>query len=189
MDKKREEGVAASEDVHPFRTGTKRWRVGVINGPNMSNLINRNTAVFGAAQTIQELEAEIVETGKTLGVDVETMHSNFEGEILEWLHANAFDGRLHALLVNPAGFTGYADAVRYCLEETGLPYVEIHYENQAVSGRVSIFTRSATAMCHGLRKHTYTAALVGLVGILDDGNFRKPTYYRPPKFDLEGGKA
>jgi hypothetical protein len=31
-----------------------------------------------------------------------------------------------------------------------------------------VFTKTAVGMCHGLRKHSYVAALTGLLGLLDE---------------------
>ena len=31
--------------------------------------------------------------------------------------------------------------------------------------------------CQGLRKHSYAAALVALIAMLDDGDFEKPALY------------
>lgn len=157
------------EVANSLRLKNTRWRVAVINGTNMSNLINRNSATFGPPQTIKELESWIVETGEKLGIEIQTFCSNHQGEIIEWIHENGFDGRFHAIVINPAGLTSYAEPVRHCLEETGLPYIEVHYANQFNTGRQSVFTRTATGMCHGMRKHSYIAALAGLVGMLDEG--------------------
>lgn len=46
-----------SAGQHPLREGTQSWRIGVINGTNMSNLINRDPARFGPPQTIGQLES------------------------------------------------------------------------------------------------------------------------------------
>ena len=162
-----------------LRTGTRRWRIAVINGTNMSNLINRDPERFGPPQTIGELEAWIVETGAKLGLEVTTMHSNFDGVIIEWLHANAFGPELDGILINPAGLTNYAEHVRHCLEETKLPYVEVHYANIAVTGHHSVFTRTAAGVCHGFRKHSYTAGLLAMANILDDDTHPKPKRRHP----------
>ena len=155
-------------DIRNFRSTDKKWRIGLINGSNMSNLINRNPAVFGPPQTIQELEQWFVGVGRALGVEIHPMHSDHDGRIIEWVNANAYGGPLEAFVINPAGLTTYAEHVRHCLEETGLPYAEVHYANLARSGHHSVFARSALGMSCGFRKHSYTGALVALVGVLDE---------------------
>lgn len=156
-----------------FRS-TRPWRVGVINGSNMSNLVNRDPARFGPRQTIAELEAWVAAWGQRLGVTVTSMHSNFDGEILEWIHRHAGGGDLDGILINPAGLTTYGEHVRHALEESRVPYVEVHFANLAVTGHRSVFTRSAVGMCSGFRRHSYVAALVALISVLEDETFPKP---------------
>lgn len=165
---------------NPLRTGSTVWRIGVVNGTNMSNLINRDRERFGPPQTIEQLETWIQETGTKLGLHVETMHSNHDGVIIEWLHEHAFGGELDGIIINPAGLTTYAEHVRHCLEESKVPYVEAHFANIAVTGHRSVFSRSAVGVCHGFRKHSYTAALVALASILDDAEFPKPKRHYAP---------
>lgn len=175
-------------DVSLFRSGTRRWRIGLINGPNMPNLHNRSPDVYGPPQTIGQLEERNVRLGEALGVEVIPFHTNFDGEVLEWLHRHAFadavEGkRLHAVIINPAGLNIYGENVRHCLEDSGLPYVEVHFSNIVVRELKSVFTRTAIGVCHGLRKHSYTAALVAVTGFLDDGDFVRPANYTTPKPD------
>ena len=152
-----------------FRSSEKRWRIGVINGTNMPNLIHRNPAVFGKPQTIQDLESWLVAVGREFGTEVHAMHSNHDGEIIEWINSKAYGGHVDAFIINPAGLTTYAEHVRHCLEETRLPYAEVHYANLAKSGHHSVFTRTAVGITAGFRRHSYTGALVALTGILDEG--------------------
>lgn len=167
-------------DIGLFRTTTRRWRIGLINGPNMPNLHNRSPKVYGPSQTIQKLEERVTNIGDGLGVDILPFHSNFDGEILEWLHKNAFNGSLHGIIINPAGMNIYGEHARHCLEDSGLPYVEVHFSNIVVRKLNSVFTDTAVGICHGLRKHSYTAALVAMAGFLDDGDFVRPINYREP---------
>lgn len=162
-----------------LRTGTRAWRIAVINGTNMSNLINRDPERFGPPQTIEQLEQWIAGVGDLLGLRVRTMHSNHDGEIIEWLHEHGFGPDLDGILINPAGLTTYAEHVRHCLEETRLPYIEVHYANIAVTGHKSVFTKTAVGVCYGFRKHSYAAALVAMASILDDGEFPKPKRRHP----------
>lgn len=162
----------------PLRAGASNWRIAVINGANMSNLVNRDPARLGPPQTIDALENSIVETGTALGLQVRCVHSNYDGEMLEWLHAHAYNDEFDGILINPAGWTNYAEHIRHCLEESRVPYIEVHYANIAVTGHHSVFTRTAVGVCHGFRKHSYAAALVAMACILDDADFPKPARTR-----------
>ena len=171
--------MTATSKRIPLRSGTRAWRIAVINGANMSNLVNRDPERFGPPQTIEALEKSIVDTGAELGLHVSTVHSNHDGQMLEWLHEHAFGSDLDGILINPAGWTNYAEHIRHCLDESCLPYIEVHYANLAVTGHHSVFTRSAAGICHGFRRHSYTAALVAMANILDDPDFPKPGRRHP----------
>ena len=159
-----------------IRSGRRRWRIGMINGPNMLHLEKREHDRFGSIGTIKDLELGVASLAGALGVDIEgTVVSNHEGEILDWIQTQTDD--LDGLLINPAGLTWTGEATRHALHDSGIPVVEVHFANPARRGKPSIFTDSVVGTCQGLRKHSYTAALVALVAMLDDGDFQKPPLY------------
>ena len=161
------------------RTGTKRWQVLVLDGPNMPNLGQRNKRVYGPVASIDALQTFVREVGEGLGINVETFTSNHEGAILDTIHASA--AATDAYILNPAGLTRSGEPTRHALEETGRPWVEVHFANivappwspRGLPGGPweSNFTRSATGMSMGLRQHSYVGALVSLVAALDDEAF------------------
>ena len=165
--------IPVSELSFPLRLGVRRWRIALINGPNMSNLVNRDPARFGPPQTIGQLEGWVTEIGAQLGLDVTSMHSNKDGEIIDWVQGHCYGKEVDGIVINPAGLTTYGDHVRHCLEETHLPCIEVHFANISVTGHQSVFTRTATGICHGFRKHSFSAALVAIAGVLDDETFPK----------------
>jgi 3-dehydroquinate dehydratase II len=166
-----------SELLASVRTGSRRWRIGMINGPNLPNLGRREKARFGDVGSLAELEDRVRRLTEALGVELRsTVASNHEGAILAWLHTQTDD--LDALLVNPGGLTWTGEAARQAVLETGLPAVEVHFAKpHGSSGRSSIFGDVVVGTCQGLRKHSYTAGLVALVAMLDDGDFLRPGMY------------
>jgi 3-dehydroquinate dehydratase-2 len=164
-----------------FRSKNTNWQIGLINGPNMPNLHNRSAEWYGPRQTIQELEQRVAKLGEALGVTITPFHTNFDGELLQWLHSNAFDGKLHGIIINPAGVNIYGEHVRHCLEDTGLPFIEVHFGNIVARGLNTVFSGTATGDGHGMRRYSYTAALTALVGMLDSDDFVKPKNYKAAK--------
>jgi len=159
-----------------IRTGQRRWRVGLINGPNMLHLEKREKERFGAIGTIRDLEGRVATLAEALGAELtRTCVSNHEGEILDWIQTQTDD--LDGVLINPGGLTWTGEATRHALFDTGLPVVEVHFAYPGRRGKPSIFSDSVVGTCQGLRKHSYTAALVALVAMLDDGDFQKPQLY------------
>lgn len=168
-----------SESRSITRSGARRHRIALIDGPNMSSLGRRSKGVYGAIASLAELQAYVVGYGADLGVEVETFDSNYEGAILEFIHESA--ERVDGYIINPAGLTTKGEGVRHALEDTERPVVEVHFSNiQAAAGSSrglgggsiqSSFTHTATGMAMGLRQYSYIGALTALVHALDDQGF------------------
>ena len=160
-----------------IRTGDRRWRIGLLNGPNMPNLGRREQARFGSVRSLRELEDRVGQLAEALGVELsQPFASNHEGEILDWIHSQT--DSLDGLLVNPAGLTWTGEATRHALYDSGLPAIEVHFANPSLRGKPSIFGDAAVGTCQGLRKHSYSAALVAMVAMLDDDDFTHPPMYQ-----------
>jgi len=86
-----------------FRSSQRTHRIVIIDGPNMSNLGARNKRVYGAIASLQDLQNLCKGFGASVGVDVTTFSSNFEGAILEFIHESARS--TDAYIINPAGLT------------------------------------------------------------------------------------
>jgi 3-dehydroquinate dehydratase-2 len=156
-----------------LRSGDRVWKIGLINGPNMSNLIDRPLKSKGIPHSIEDLEAQVDSLCRALGVVLaRKICSDYEGDILTWLHDETRNQELDGLIINPAGLTFAGYAARAALCETGLPAIEVHYQtSNKWDGLESIFTRSVVGTCMGLRRHSYDAAVVAIVGMLDDGDY------------------
>lgn len=155
----------------------RRWRIGVIDGPNMPNLGRRDPGIYGPIRSLADLQGFVREFAGVLGVEVLPFASNHEGEILDFIHATAEE--VDGYLINPAGLTTYGEATRHALADTTRPVVEVHFANlsrhlTSVAPEVpprSRFTHSATGLVMGLRQYGYPAALMALVMGLDDETF------------------
>ena len=110
-----------------FRSSKRDHKLVIIDGPNMTNLGARNKRVYGAIQSLDDLQNFCQSFGAALGVVVTTFASNFEGAILEFIHESAKS--TDAYIINPAGLTEFGVATKHALTETGKPYVEVHFAN------------------------------------------------------------
>ena len=99
----------------------------VINGPNLNLLGSREPGLYGSA-TLQDIDEDLLRTGRELGVDVSTFQSNHEGEIVDKIGA-AKEGKAGAILINPAAYTHTSVAIRDAIAASGVPAVEVHLSN------------------------------------------------------------
>lgn len=155
----------------------RRWRIAVIDGPNMPNLGARDEGIYGRIASLAELQEFVAEVASSVGVEVVPFASNHEGEILEFIHSSAAE--VDGYLINPAGLTFPGEATRHALVDSGKPYVEVHFSNLSrhiatidpTAQMRSRFTNSAAGVSFGLRQYSYAGALLGLALALDDEAF------------------
>ncbi|ADV67185.1 type II 3-dehydroquinate dehydratase [Deinococcus maricopensis] len=118
----------------------------VLNGPNLNLLGRREPGVYGSG-TLEDLERQCEEWGAELGVTVTCRQSNFEGQLLEWVHEAAEQG-FRGIVLNPGALTHYSYALRDAISGQDLPVVEVHLSN--VDAREAFRHVSVTAgVCRG----------------------------------------
>ena len=118
----------------------------VLNGPNLNRLGLREPGVYGA-QTLEDMERQCEAWGAELGVAVTCRQSNFEGQLLEWIHEAQEQG-FTGIVINPGALTHYSYALRDAISGQPLPVVEVHISN--VDAREEFRHKSVTAaVCRG----------------------------------------
>jgi 3-dehydroquinate dehydratase-2 len=163
---------AGFPDLRTRRRSKARFQLALIDGPNMSNLRTggRDRRTYGTIESIEVLHAWLKSFAESLGVDLDVVLSNHEGEIIEYVHRSS--PGTHAYLINPAGLNCQGEALYEALRESGRPVVELHFANIAAIGyQMTVFTRSVQAMTMGLRHYGYLASIFALVIALDDDTF------------------
>ncbi|MDO4178045.1 MAG: type II 3-dehydroquinate dehydratase [Phascolarctobacterium sp.] len=98
----------------------------VLNGPNINLLGIREKNIYGK-QDYDALVKYIQETAAKLGVEVEFLQSNYEGDIVTAIQ-NAY-GKKDGIVINPAALTHYSVAVLDALQGVDIPAVEVHISN------------------------------------------------------------
>ncbi len=120
-------------------------RILLLNGPNLNLLGMRDPGTYGAT-TLPEIEADLVEAGKSLDVEVECHQSNHEGVLIDLIHASL--DRCSGILLNPGALTHYSYAVRDAISSVQVPTVEVHLSN--IHGREEFRDHSViAAVCVG----------------------------------------
>ena len=136
-------------------------RVLVLNGPNLNRLGKRPPEIYGST-TLADIEAGLSEHAARLGVGIDFLQSNHEGELIDRIHQAADAGE--SVIINPGGFTHTSVALRDALAEIadGPGFVEVHISN--VHAREdfrhhSYLSPVARGVIAGLGVHGYHAAL------------------------------
>ncbi|GHF66751.1 type II 3-dehydroquinate dehydratase [Deinococcus ficus] len=118
----------------------------VLNGPNLNRLGRREPSVYGS-QTLEDLERQCEAWGAELGESVTCRQSNYEGQLIDWIHEaeeQGYDG----IVLNPGALTHSSYALRDAIASQPLPVVEVHISN--VDAREAFRHVSLTApVCRG----------------------------------------
>ncbi|MGI5839019.1 MAG: type II 3-dehydroquinate dehydratase [bacterium] len=138
----------------------------VIHGPNLNYLGRRETAIYGN-DTLADINRQLREVGERLGLTVECIQSNHEGEIIDAIYKAA--ERSAALIINPGAYTHYSYAIRDALAAVGLPAVEVHLTNIYAREEFrhhSVLAPACVGQITGFGRGSYLLALQAVAGLL-----------------------
>lgn len=139
----------------------------VLHGPNLNLLGTREPAIYGR-DTLAAIDARLLAQARAAGVTLASLQSNFEGELIERVHAARSQGVAY-ILVNPAGLTHTSVALRDALSGTAIPFIEVHLSN--IHAREpfrahSYFSDKAIGTVAGLGAHGYELALAHVLRLM-----------------------
>jgi len=97
----------------------------IVNGPNLNLLGSRQPQIYGNVS----FEDYFEELKSKFNADLTYFQSNVEGEIINQLQAEGFDG----IILNAGGYTHTSVAIRDCILAIETPVVEVHISN--IAGR------------------------------------------------------
>ena len=134
-------------------------RILIINGPNLNMLGLRVPEVYGA-QTLASIESEAQRLGAELGLSVQCMQSNSEGELVTRIQQAR--GQIDGMIINAGAYTHTSIAIRDALAAAEVPFIEVHisnvYAREPFRHQSYLSDRAIGVIC-GLGSFVYEAAL------------------------------
>ena len=107
----------------------------VINGPNLNMLGIREPKIYGR-ETLRDVEALCVKTGKELRLNVACKQSNHEGEIVTWIQQSRKE--FQGIIINGGALSHTSIAILDALKLVKLPVIEVHISNIFASENIKI---------------------------------------------------
>ena len=141
----------------------EKQKILVIHGSNLNMLGKREPEVYGKT-TLDDINLSLKETGKRLGIYVETFQSNHEGAIVDKIQEIMSSHQ--GLIINPGAYTHTSVAIRDALLLLSIPVVEVHLSNiykREPFRHHSMVAGVATGQISGLGSDGYILALEYLV--------------------------
>ncbi|OQY67747.1 MAG: type II 3-dehydroquinate dehydratase [Polyangiaceae bacterium UTPRO1] len=153
----------------------------VLHGPNLNLLGSREPDVYGSL-TLAEIDDRLRALADELGVAVEIVQSNAEGELVDRIQRAA--GSASAIVINPAAYTHTSIAIRDAVIAVGLPVVEVHLSN--IYAREEFRHRSligdvAVGQIAGFGVDSYLLGLRAAVHVIADARRHSLKTRRPQK--------
>ena len=140
----------------------------VLHGPNLNLFGRREPHIYGTT-TLAEIDEKLRVLSAELGVELEILQSNHEGDLVDKLHQN-IDIASGALL-NPAGLTQHGVSLHDAIKAMPFPVLEIHMSNIAAREEWrthSIISPAVKATIQGLGWRSYTAGLRAIVELAQE---------------------
>ena len=110
-----------------MRTGDP-VKILVLHGPNLNLFGRREPHIYGHT-TLAQIDAQLAALAAELGVQLETMQSNHEGALVDFLHRHIDEAQ--GALVNPAGLTQHGVPLHDAIKAMPFPVIEVHMSNIA----------------------------------------------------------
>lgn len=98
----------------------------ILNGPNLNLLGKRQPEIYGR-ETLADVQANCEALAGELGLTVRFLQSNWEGQIIDWIHQARDEGG--GIVINPGAFTHTSVAILDALNAFDGPVLEVHISN------------------------------------------------------------
>ncbi len=138
---------------------TTKFKILVINGPNLNMLGKREPEIYGA-QTLDEIITQLSVKADKKAIKLSHLQSNAEYLLIDAIH-QAYQ-KIDFIIINPAAFTHSSVAIRDALLSVAIPFIEVHLSNVHAREKFrhhSYLSDIAQGVICGLGAQGYTYAL------------------------------
>jgi len=142
----------------------------IINGPNLNLLGEREQSQYGS-DTFEVLKEKCLTKSKEIGLEVNFIQSNLEGEIVNIIQEARKEYK--GMIINAAGFTHTSVAIRDALNLFKKPIIELHISNiykREEFRHKSLISDVATGGIFGLGIEGYILAIISIQKIIENEN-------------------
>ena len=130
----------------------------IINGPNLNLLGRREPGIYGNS-SFDEVLADV--RSRHSDVTIDYYQSNHEGDVIDTLHANGFEG-CDGMVINAGAYTHTSVAIADAIRAIRVPVVEVHISNvhkREEFRHLSVTAPVCTGQIVGLGLSGYTLAM------------------------------
>ena len=138
----------------------------VLNGPNLNLLGLRQPEIYGS-QTLADVGVAMAVLAADLGVSVQHLQSNHEGQLVDWIQ----EARATAagIIINPGAYSHTSVAILDALNAYDGPVLEVHISNihkrETFRHHSHVSTR-ADGVIAGFGTEGYLLALRRMAGLI-----------------------
>jgi len=147
-----------------------KYKINIINGPNLNLLGEREKEKYGNV-TLKQIKRECKKFAKKKDIQITFKQSNIEGKIVDYIQDSR--KKFHGLIINAAGYTHTSVSIRDALMILTIPVVELHITNiynREEFRHKSLISKTARSIICGFGAQGYILALQGLKEIIKNEN-------------------
>jgi len=144
-------------------------RILIVNGPNLNMLGSREPEIYGS-ETLADIELKCKEHAAKLGLEMDFIQSNIEGELVTAIQEAA---KTHqGLLINAGAYTHTSIAIMDALLLLKIPVIEVHLSNifkREPFRHESFISKAAKGVICGFGSESYVLAMQAVASIIKSG--------------------
>ena len=141
----------------------------VLHGINLNMFGKRDPEKYGTL-TLAQIDEEVKALGRELGVEVECLQTNFEGEMAQRIHEAHGDGT-DAVVINAGAWTHYSYGIADALAILEVPIVEVHMSHVHAREKfrhISVFASVVKGAVSGFGVNSYLLGLRAAAALIQE---------------------